>query len=108
MGERLRARVRDGRAPAVHRVVHGTAAGGRGGAAAPAGLRHRVPARVSAGLYRPLAQDGERARFRVRHVQTGVLLGEIAGLACLLCTWTTTRRGTGTPCSSCWPRPSSS
>jgi diguanylate cyclase (GGDEF)-like protein len=66
----------------------------------PAGVRPRwrprrrpTPAWLGAGLYRPLAGDDDRARFWVRHVHTGVLLSEIAGLACLLYTATTPTPG---------------
>ncbi|PWW24949.1 diguanylate cyclase (GGDEF)-like protein [Geodermatophilus normandii] len=61
-------------------------------------LRRRpAPAWLGAGLYRPLAEDDERARFWVRHVHTGVLLSEIAGLACLVYTATTATPGHAHP-----------
>ncbi|WP_139246014.1 hypothetical protein [Geodermatophilus amargosae] len=91
-------------------------------AAGPAGVRPRwrprrrpAPAWLGAGLHRPLAEDDDRARSWVQHVHTGVLLSEIAGLACLLYTATTPTPGhrhpvllalagassSGRPCCSC-------
>jgi diguanylate cyclase (GGDEF)-like protein len=93
VGEWCRARVENGTLVAVDDVVDDTATGGRGGGRSPAGQPRRVPAWLYAGLHRPLAEDDERARYWVRHVQTGVLLSEIAGWACLLYTWTTPTPG---------------
>ncbi|MGY1714122.1 GGDEF domain-containing protein [Geodermatophilus nigrescens] len=67
--------------------------GRRARTGAPAAPLRRTPGWLSAGLYRPLAEDDERARYWVRHVQTGVLLSEIAGWACLVYTMTTPTPG---------------
>ncbi|MGY1729836.1 diguanylate cyclase domain-containing protein [Geodermatophilus sp. SYSU D01062] len=65
----------------------------RAGAGTPRRPRRPAPAWLGAGLYRPLAEDDERAHFWVRHVHTGVLLSEIAGWACLVYTLTTPTPG---------------
>ena len=36
---------------------------------------------LRAGLYRPLAEDDDRAAYWVRHVRNGVLLTEVAALS---------------------------
>ncbi|MGY1672446.1 GGDEF domain-containing protein [Geodermatophilus sp. SYSU D00710] len=56
-------------------------------------LLRRAPRWLGAGLYRPLADAEDRARFWVRHVQTGVLLSEVAGLASLAYTLLTPTAG---------------
>ena len=38
----------------------------------------RLAAAVRDGLYRPLAEDDDRAAYWVRHVRTGVLISEVA------------------------------
>ncbi|MGY1695352.1 MULTISPECIES: diguanylate cyclase domain-containing protein [unclassified Geodermatophilus] len=70
------------------------AAAGRGPGAGPlrAALR-RLPGWVGTGLYRPLAEDEERARYWIRHVRSGVLLSEVAGLASLAYTLVTPTPG---------------
>jgi diguanylate cyclase (GGDEF)-like protein len=56
---------------------------------APAGARHAGPFRrllgvLRDGLYRPLAEDDDRAAYWVRHVRYGVLLSEISAVAVLV------------------------
>jgi diguanylate cyclase (GGDEF)-like protein len=41
----------------------------------------RLASALRAGLYRPLAGDGDRVAYWVRHVRIGVLLSEVAALA---------------------------
>ncbi len=73
--------------------MDGTATGERTRGGPPAERLRRAPGWLAAGLFRPLAEDDERAGFWVRHVQTGVLLSEIVGVVCLLYTWTTPTPG---------------
>ncbi len=88
--------------------MDGAATGVRSAGGPPAAPRRRAPGWLSAGLYRPLVEDDERARSWVRHVRTGVLLSEIVGMACLLHTWTTPTPGHRHPALLAWPGRSSS
>jgi diguanylate cyclase (GGDEF)-like protein len=45
------------------------------------GLLRRAAAALRAGLYRPLAEDDDRAAYWVRHVRNGVVLTEIASFS---------------------------
>jgi diguanylate cyclase (GGDEF)-like protein len=49
----------------------------------PAGRLRRLASALSRGLYRPLAEDDDRAAYWVRHVRHGVLLTELSALAAL-------------------------
>jgi hypothetical protein len=70
-------------APSDDPVVDDAAAGLRAGAGPPRVALRRLPGWVGTGLYRPLADEEARARYWMRHVRTGVLLSEVAGLAAL-------------------------
>lgn len=58
--------------------------------ARPAGRVRRCLAALRAGLYRPLAEDDERADYWVRHVRYGVIQSEIAAVAVAVYAWLTT------------------
>ena len=47
------------------------------------GAARRLLAALSRGLYRPLAEDDDRAAYWVRHVRLGVVLSELSSLAAL-------------------------
>ena len=50
----------------------------------PPGALRRLGAALARGLYRPLAEDDDRAAYWVRHVRLGVLLTEICAIAALI------------------------
>jgi diguanylate cyclase (GGDEF)-like protein len=57
------------------------ASGARRGGPSRPGRLSRLSAALRAGLYRPLAQDDDRAAYWIRHVRIGILLSEVAALA---------------------------
>ena len=48
------------------------------------GAARRLLAALSRGLYRPLAEDDDRAAYWVRHVRLGVVLSELSAVAALV------------------------
>jgi diguanylate cyclase (GGDEF)-like protein len=71
------------------RGVTRTVPGDRRFGGAPAGARdagtfRRLLGLLRDGLYRPLAEDDDRAAYWVRHIRYGVLLSEISALAVLV------------------------
>jgi diguanylate cyclase (GGDEF)-like protein len=75
-------RVKDGVGRADRRSVTERLPGDRRAATAPDVARpsrvRRLAAAVRSGLYRPLAEDDDRAAYWVRHVRMGVLITEVA------------------------------
>jgi diguanylate cyclase (GGDEF)-like protein len=61
------------------------------------GVLRRLVAALVRGLYRPLAEDDDRAAYWVRHVRHGVLLSEISAWAVVAYTLVTTSPGRDNP-----------
>ena len=61
------------------------------------GVLRRLAAALGRGLYRPLAEDDDRAAYWVRHVRHGVLLSQVSAWAVVAYTLLTTSPGHANP-----------